>query len=66
MIKAKDCLHSLSRLDGDVPGTGSVSLEAGCSSISGLRSVGTERPSFTRLLGPPRRARRLPKTTLTC
>ena len=46
MIKAKDCLRSLSPWMVTCLGLGLSVLEAGCSGMSGLRSVGTERPSF--------------------
>ena len=53
MIKAKDCLHALAPWMVTCLGLGLSVLEAGCSSISGLRSVGTERPSLLGLWDRP-------------
>jgi Protein of unknown function (DUF1571) len=53
MIKAKDCLHSLAPWMVTCVGLGLSVLEAGCSSMSGLRSIATERPSFLAIWDRP-------------
>jgi Protein of unknown function (DUF1571) len=53
MIKAKDCRRSLAPWVVTCLGLGLSVLEAGCSGISGLRSVGTERPSLLGLWDRP-------------
>ncbi len=53
MIKAKDGLRSLAPWMVTCLGLGLSVLEAGCSSISGLRSIGTERPSLLGLWDRP-------------
>jgi hypothetical protein len=53
MIKAKDCLHSLAPWMVTCLGLGLSVLEAGCSSMSGLRSIATERPSFLAIWDRP-------------
>jgi hypothetical protein len=53
MIKAKDCLHSLAPWMVTCLVLGLSVLGAGCSSMSGLRSVGTERPSLLGLWDRP-------------
>ena len=46
MNTARDCMHSLSPWMVACLGLGLCLVDAGCSGISGLRSVGTERPSL--------------------
>jgi hypothetical protein len=46
MIKAKDCMRSLSPWTVTCLGLALSLTEAGCSGMTGLRSVGPERPSF--------------------
>jgi hypothetical protein len=46
MIEAKDCPRSLSPWMVTFLGLGLIFTEAGCSGMTGLRSVGTERPSL--------------------
>ncbi len=53
MIKAKDCLRSLAPWMVTCLALGLTVLEAGCSSISGLRSIATERPSLLGLWDRP-------------
>jgi hypothetical protein len=53
MIKAKDCLYSLAPRIVTCLGLGLSVLEAGCSSVSGLRSIATERPSFLAIWDRP-------------
>ncbi len=46
MIKARDCLRWLAPLMVSCLGLGLSLFAAGCSSLSGFRSVGAERPSL--------------------
>jgi hypothetical protein len=53
MIKAKDCLRSMAPGMVTCLGLGLSILEAGCSNVSGLRSIATERPSFLAIWDRP-------------
>ena len=66
MSKAKDCKHSLAPWMVTCLGLTLSLIDSGCSSISGFRSVGTERPSFFSFWDRSSRLRRLQRTTRTC